>query len=177
MNRTTTAPLRSRTRGKCPYDTNHSTLTPRTRTATCSRTPLMILFSHCKFNTRTGSLFWSDLYPSDPPKSAKKPIRVVPPTARTPSRENTPKKRTATPKQTATSDTQPTPPVIPPTPRRSGRTSKARAVTEQKEREEYAQQFFDDLNKTVFGDGLPSDTKLDWNVRLLTTAGRARWHK
>ena len=67
---------------------------------------------------------------------------------------------------------------MPSTPRGSGISSKrAQAAAEQKELEEYAQQFFDDLNSTVFVNGLPPDTKLVWNARLLTTAGRARWHK
>ncbi|KAF9654294.1 hypothetical protein BDM02DRAFT_3106603, partial [Thelephora ganbajun] len=114
----------------------------------------------------------------DPPKSAKNPIRITPPVAKAPFRETAPKKRTATPKQSATSDTQPTTPAISSTPRGSGRISKqVQAATERKELEEYTQRFFDDVNKIVFKNGLPSDTKLVWNARLLTTAGRARWHK
>jgi hypothetical protein len=98
--------------------------------------------------------------------------------AGTPSREIAPRKRTKAPIQPTTSDTQPTTPAVPPTPRSSGKISKrAQAAAERKELEEYAQQFFDDLNKTVFEEGLPRDTKLAWNVRLLTTAGRALWHK
>ena len=94
---------------------------------------------------------------------------------KTPSRETAPRKRTATPKQPSTSETRLT---TPSTSRGPGKISKqARAAAERKELEEYAQRFFDDVNKTVFKNGLPSNTKLAWNVRLLTTAGRARWHK
>lgn len=41
----------------------------------------------------------------------------------------------------------------------------------------YAQQLFVELNRTVFKQQLPEDTKLNWNKRLLTTAGRAKWHR
>ncbi|KAG2155400.1 SprT-like family-domain-containing protein [Suillus clintonianus] len=44
-------------------------------------------------------------------------------------------------------------------------------------REKYAEQLFGELNGTIFNDGLPRETKLHWNKRLLTTAGRARWHR
>ncbi|KAG1757339.1 SprT-like family-domain-containing protein [Suillus lakei] len=48
---------------------------------------------------------------------------------------------------------------------------------EQARREKYAAQLFEELNSTIFNDGLPRETKLNWNKRLLTTAGRARWHR
>ncbi|OJA18812.1 hypothetical protein AZE42_00861 [Rhizopogon vesiculosus] len=48
---------------------------------------------------------------------------------------------------------------------------------EQARREKYAEKLFAELNSTIFDDGLPRETKLNWNKRLLTTAGRARWHK
>ncbi|OAX44842.1 hypothetical protein K503DRAFT_764726 [Rhizopogon vinicolor AM-OR11-026] len=48
---------------------------------------------------------------------------------------------------------------------------------EQARREKYAEKLFAELNSTIFNDGLPRETKLNWNKRLLTTAGRARWHK
>jgi hypothetical protein len=80
-----------------------------------------------------------------------------------------------TPKQPAAPDTRP---AASSTPRGSKGTSKqAQEAAKRKELEEYAQQFFDDINQNVLGNGLPADTKLVWNVRLLTTAGRARWHK
>ena len=47
----------------------------------------------------------------------------------------------------------------------------------QARREKYAEKLFAELNNTIFNDGLPPETKLNWNKRLLTTAGRARWHK
>jgi hypothetical protein len=48
---------------------------------------------------------------------------------------------------------------------------------EQEERAAYAQSLFDELNRTVFAGGLPVETTLVWSNRLLTTAGRARWHR
>ncbi|KAG6918674.1 hypothetical protein DXG01_012491 [Tephrocybe rancida] len=54
---------------------------------------------------------------------------------------------------------------------------KAQAAAEQERRELYARKLFDELNHTVFGDKLPKETKLNWSKRLLTTAGRAKWHR
>ncbi|KAI9059599.1 hypothetical protein FKP32DRAFT_1596164 [Trametes sanguinea] len=39
----------------------------------------------------------------------------------------------------------------------------------------YAADFFKELNRNVFGGGLPETTELVWSNRLLTTAGRANW--
>lgn len=74
--------------------------------------------------------------------------------------------RTRNPKSTASTSS---------TPRSSSK--KSVAATEQARREAYAQQFFNDLNEKVFGNGLPRETRLHWNVRLLTTAGRAKWRR
>ncbi|KAI0032121.1 SprT-like family-domain-containing protein [Vararia minispora EC-137] len=41
----------------------------------------------------------------------------------------------------------------------------------------YASELFAELNKTVFGNGLPESTQLIWSNRLLSTAGRARWRR
>ena len=60
------------------------------------------------------------------------------------------------------------------TPRTS---KKALALAEQAERAAYAQSLFDELNRAVFSGGLPVETTLVWSNRLLTTAGRARWHR
>lgn len=60
------------------------------------------------------------------------------------------------------------------TPRSS---KKVQLAAEQEKRHEYAVCLFNDLNRTVFKNGLPEDTKLNWNKRLLTTAGRAKWHR
>lgn len=54
---------------------------------------------------------------------------------------------------------------------------KVRDAAEQFRREKYAAVLFAELNQRIFGDGLPKDTKLEWNKRLLTTAGRARWYR
>ncbi|KAH9966385.1 SprT-like family-domain-containing protein, partial [Lactifluus volemus] len=63
-------------------------------------------------------------------------------------------------------------------PAKTPRTSKkALAQAEQAERAAYAQSLFDELNRTVFAGGLPAETSLVWSNRLLTTAGRARWHR
>ena len=61
------------------------------------------------------------------------------------------------------------------TPRTSSK--KALAQAEQAERAAYARSLFDELNRTVFAGGLPVETTLVWSNRLLTTAGRARWHR
>ncbi|TFY77231.1 hypothetical protein EWM64_g6781 [Hericium alpestre] len=64
------------------------------------------------------------------------------------------------------------------TPVKTPRTSKkAVALAAQAQREEYAQSLFDEFNRIVFDGGLPPSTKLTWSKRLLTTAGRARWHR
>jgi hypothetical protein len=64
------------------------------------------------------------------------------------------------------------------TPVKTPRTSKkALALAEQAERAAYAQSLFDELNRGVFAGGLPVETTLIWSNRLLTTAGRARWHR
>ncbi|KAH8101376.1 SprT-like family-domain-containing protein [Cristinia sonorae] len=59
----------------------------------------------------------------------------------------------------------------------SDSSKRAVAILEQTRREAYAQTLFNELNQKVFGGGLPEDTKLNWNNRLLTTAGRAKWHR
>ena len=56
-------------------------------------------------------------------------------------------------------------------------TKKALQEIELQRRRAYAQTFFNDMNETVFDGGIPAGTKLEWNKRLLTTAGRAHWHK
>lgn len=56
-------------------------------------------------------------------------------------------------------------------------TKKAQAAAEQARREQYAEGLFTELNQVVFKEGLPKETKLVWNKRLLTTAGRAKWHR
>ncbi|KAF9454955.1 hypothetical protein P691DRAFT_799965 [Macrolepiota fuliginosa MF-IS2] len=54
---------------------------------------------------------------------------------------------------------------------------KAIEEAEQARREKYAQNLFDELNTLVFKNGLPQKTKLNWNKRLLTTAGRAKYRR
>ncbi|KAI0297874.1 SprT-like family-domain-containing protein [Multifurca ochricompacta] len=61
------------------------------------------------------------------------------------------------------------------TPRKTS--GKAFALAEQAERATYAQSLFDELNRTIFAGHLPVETSLVWSKRLLTTAGRARWHR
>ncbi|KAL4068257.1 SprT-like family-domain-containing protein [Scleroderma yunnanense] len=57
------------------------------------------------------------------------------------------------------------------------KSKKAQEAEEQARREQYAADLFTQLNQTVFDNRLPKETKLEWNKRLLTTAGRARWHR
>ena len=63
----------------------------------------------------------------------------------------------------------------PATPRSNSK--KAQQLAKQKKLYEYAQEIFTELNESVFKEGLPIDTKLNWNNRLLTTAGRAKFHR
>lgn len=53
----------------------------------------------------------------------------------------------------------------------------AHKAKEQARRQKYATELFAELNRDVFGDRLPGNTTLEWSKRLLTTAGRARWHR
>ncbi|EJF58453.1 SprT-like family-domain-containing protein [Dichomitus squalens] len=55
-------------------------------------------------------------------------------------------------------------------------TKKALLQLELERRRAYAQTFFNELNESVFAGGIPANTELQWNKRLLTTAGRAHWH-
>ncbi|KAF4623161.1 hypothetical protein D9613_002031 [Agrocybe pediades] len=125
----------------------------------------------------------------DEPRSARKPLRVAlsstteePPGASHPKASPltdlnvnhsvplTPVKRKVAPvlRKQITSD-------VPDTPR--SRSKKAQKEAEQKRLHDYAQQLFNDLNLSVFKQGLPVETKLNWNKRLLTTAGRAKFHR
>ncbi|KAG0709099.1 SprT-like family-domain-containing protein [Suillus ampliporus] len=67
--------------------------------------------------------------------------------------------------------------ITPQTNRPPPRIPARRKAEEQARREKYAEKLFEELNSTIFNDGLPRETKLNWNKRLLTTAGRARWHR
>ncbi|KAI0757413.1 SprT-like family-domain-containing protein [Daedaleopsis nitida] len=56
-------------------------------------------------------------------------------------------------------------------------TKKAQQQLELERRRAYAQAFFAELNAAVFKGGIPAETALEWNKRLLTTAGRAHWKR
>ena len=88
-----------------------------------------------------------------PPRTPLAAARAVPP--KTPLKSTTPAETTKTPRTS----------------------KKALAQAEQAERAAYARSLFDELNRTVFAGGLPVETTLAWSNRLLTTAGRARWHR
>ena len=51
------------------------------------------------------------------------------------------------------------------------------ALDEFETRRDPTSELFAELNKTVFGNGLPESTQLIWSNRLLSTAGRARWRR
>ncbi|KAH7929391.1 hypothetical protein BV22DRAFT_1116952 [Leucogyrophana mollusca] len=128
------------------------------------------------------------------PRSARKPIRRSP-ESRFHSRGSSPTKsststlvieKTGSDSDSDASNAAP----VPPTPRRGPAaslnkspvktpriTKKAQAAAEQARREKYASEPFVELNRTVFNGGLPKETKLNWSKRLLTTAGKARWHR
>jgi hypothetical protein len=56
-------------------------------------------------------------------------------------------------------------------------TKKVKAEAEAARLESYAEILFSELNKAVFQNKLPQSTKLVWSKRLLTTAGKAKWHR
>jgi hypothetical protein len=123
------------------------------------------------------------------PKTARKPIALrgltplekpkdpfrakIPTPADVPSHENL-DSHTHTPLPRSVS---PTPPATPSSRGPNSASKKSQRVAEQEKRERYAQQLFDELNRSVFRNGLPANTKLTWNLRLLSTAGRAKWHR
>ncbi|KAH9947963.1 SprT-like family-domain-containing protein [Amylocystis lapponica] len=118
----------------------------------------------------------------DEPRSARKPIRHPLPRAG----PSTPRRHVPVPVNVSDSDSEDSAAVQTPrasigTPRRGARaprlTKKALAAAEQARREAYARALFDELNASVFGGGIPAGTQLVWNKRLLTTAGRAKWHR
>jgi len=117
---------------------------------------------------------------SDEPKSARKPIRLAPkskpdsPGPSTPSRIGPSIDRTVS---SVTPASVPNPSSSPTKKRTPRQTKKGKAEEEQAKREVYAQELFTELNKIVFGDGLPKETKLKWSNRLLSTAGKARFHR
>jgi hypothetical protein len=135
------------------------------------------------------SLFLSNLLalPSDEPKSAKKPLRVgtKDKTKSTPTKSNNNSEMTNKNRKPSSPSAvqvvltplriEPLPTSSPKTPRSTSK--KAQQTVEQQRRHDYAQQLFEDLNASVFKGGLPNNTTLNWNKRLLTTAGRAKWHR
>ncbi|KAF8525219.1 SprT-like family-domain-containing protein, partial [Hysterangium stoloniferum] len=50
---------------------------------------------------------------------------------------------------------------------------KRKITADQQRLEDYAKALFSELNGTVFGGRIPPETELIWNVRLLSTAGKA----
>jgi hypothetical protein len=56
-------------------------------------------------------------------------------------------------------------------------TKKALEEAELARREQYARELFHELNASVFGNKLPSETALIWNKRMQTTAGKANWKR
>ncbi|KAF9478727.1 hypothetical protein BDN70DRAFT_808312 [Pholiota conissans] len=56
-------------------------------------------------------------------------------------------------------------------------TKRARELADLQRRQDYAQKLFNELNNVVFKGALPPDTKLQWSKRLLSTAGKAKYHR
>ncbi|KXN87546.1 HMG box-containing protein C19G7.04 [Leucoagaricus sp. SymC.cos] len=134
----------------------------------------------------------------DEPKSARRPVKIVAPRDHSPAKQ--PQNVAAsvqtdipTPSTTSVSAVTFTDPpsatsaVNMPVSRKTIRTKSAKLTTrvskkaiaeaEQTSRERYAQDLFDELNKSVFKNGLPEKTELRWNKRLLTTAGKAKYRR
>lgn len=133
------------------------------------------------------------LFISDEPKSAKKPVRIAVLPKRPPleqwndSTTDRPTSSLLLKSLSLCDDLDPNARVDAPIGRKIIRPKSAKTTTrmskkaaeeaEQARREKYAQELFDELNKSVFGNGLPENTKLNWNKRLLTTAGKARYRR
>jgi hypothetical protein len=125
------------------------------------------------------------LSPSDEPKSAKMPLRVgtKDKSRSTPNKSGNHSEMTSNgrkpPSPSAASLLFPLRIELPPanSPKARSSSKKAQQTVEQQRRHDYAQQLFDELNASIFKGGLPNDTALNWNKRLLTTAGRAKWHR
>ncbi|KAI0963030.1 hypothetical protein AcW1_000231 [Taiwanofungus camphoratus] len=127
----------------------------------------------------------------DEPRSARKPIRSMRSPASTvpgpsiprrgaalPARISGPDSESDTPLKTQVAYRLPGPSATPRKAVRAPRMTKsALAAAEQARREAYARNLFNELNGSVFGCGIPQETQLKWSKRLLTTAGKARWHK
>ncbi|KAJ3576265.1 hypothetical protein NP233_g517 [Leucocoprinus birnbaumii] len=134
----------------------------------------------------------------DEPKSARKPIRVNIPRKRSPSEQledvatgsttDIPKPRVPLKSSPVLSDlSEPSVRVSTPINKRVTKSKSTKSTTrvskkaleeaELARREQYAQELFDELNSSVFKMGLPESTSLKWNKRLLTTAGKARYHR
>lgn len=129
----------------------------------------------------------------DEPKSAKKPVRIAVLPKRPPleqwndSTTDRPTSSLLLKSLSLCDDLDPNARVDAPIGRKIIRPKSAKTTTrmskkaaeeaEQARREKYAQELFDELNKSVFGNGLPENTKLNWNKRLLTTAGKARYRR
>ena len=123
--------------------------------------------------------------PSDEPKSAKTPLRV----GTKNKARSTPNKSGNHSEMISNGRKPPSPSaanllfplrIEPPpasSPKARSSSKKTQQTVEQQRRHDYAQQLFDDLNGSIFKGGLPNNTALNWNKRLLTTAGRARWHR
>lgn len=106
------------------------------------------------------------MIPENRPEDSEKSVTLITPISDLPSSRGlstTPSTPLSTPKASAK-----------PTFRRG---KKAQDAAEQARREAYAHELFSDLNHVVFDDKLPEDTKLNWNIRLRSTAGRAKWHR
>jgi hypothetical protein len=122
--------------------------------------------------------------PSDEPKSAKTPLRVGTKnkTRSTPNKSGNHSEMTSNvrkPPSPSAASLFPLRIEQPPVSSSKARSSskKVQQTVEQQRRHDYAQQLFDDLNASIFKGGLPNNTALNWNKRLLTTAGRAKWHR
>ncbi|KAF9056431.1 SprT-like family-domain-containing protein [Panaeolus papilionaceus] len=116
----------------------------------------------------------------DEPKIARTPLRKsklnIPSLEPEDAAFSSPTQANAT--NTATAKTPYKKPAKKSAPSATPRTSKKAQLAQQRERlHTYAQLLFSDLNTIVFGGALPETTQLNWNNRLVSTAGRAKWHR
>jgi len=142
--------------------------------------PSMNLYSFCKllFKIRVKLAHFSE---SDEPPSARTPLRDGKKNVyKIPDKTlGTPSKKTRQVPSLGPLNTLSTPPAQRPSVAKTPRTNtkKSRLQAELQRRQEYAEQIFIELNSSVFKQGLPENTKLNWSKRLLTTAGKAKYHR
>lgn len=111
---------------------------------------------------------------NDPPRSQRKPILLV--DKRGEGSSSTPKRVAGTVSVGVHVTPVPTTSVSP-SKRQPRRGAKAEAEAKLERLKTYAKNRFDDLNSKVFENKIPATTKIEWNNRLRSTAGKASYQR